>query len=158
MPSFCAQHSLCTHHLNDSGSLSGSVSHSMPSCLPLFQLYLRGRLLETHFFHLAQDPKSARSHFNIILWQYDKIDVNRTLTNMICREMIEQYNIRQIVLLMYFLWTQHSLHKQGPQILSFCLMILVGVLRHSAAVLKCCVLKRNTCILFYHWATYIIPD
>lgn len=75
---------------------------------------------------------------------------------MIRREMIEQYNIGQIVLLMYFLWTQHSLYKQGPQILSFCLMILVGVLRHSAAVLKCCVLKRNTCILFYHWATYII--
>lgn len=49
------------------------------------------------FFHLAQDPKSARSHFNIILWQYDKMDVNRTLTNMIRREMIEQYNIGQIV-------------------------------------------------------------
>lgn len=63
---FCAQLSRYSHNLNDSRSLSGSVNHSMPPCLPLFQLYLRGRLLETHFFHLAQDPKSARSHFNII--------------------------------------------------------------------------------------------
>lgn len=68
------------------------------------------------FFHLAQDPKSARSHFNTILWQYDKMDVNRTLTNMIRREMIEQYNIGQIVLLMCILWTQNCLYKQGSKI------------------------------------------
>lgn len=68
------------------------------------------------FFHLAQDPKSTRSHFNIILWQYDKMDVNRTLTNMIRREMIEQYNIGQIVSLMCILWTQNCLYKQGSKI------------------------------------------
>lgn len=44
------------------------------------------------------------------------MDVNRTLTNMIRREMIEQYSIRQIVLLMCILWTQNSHYKQGPKI------------------------------------------
>lgn len=64
------------------------------------------------------------------------MDVNRTLTNMIRREMIEQYNIGQIVLLMCILWTQNCLYEQGSRIKSLHPMILLSVLRHSAALLK----------------------
>lgn len=59
--------SLYFHHSNDSGSLFSSMRHSVSWCLPLFQLYLRGRLLETHFFHPLQDPYRARSNFNTML-------------------------------------------------------------------------------------------
>lgn len=84
--------------------------------LASFSIISKRKTAGDPFFHLAQDPKSARFHLNIILGQYDKMDVNRTLTNMIHREMIAQCNIRQIVLLMCIQWMQNSLYKEGPKI------------------------------------------
>lgn len=60
---FCTQ--LYFHNLNDSRLLSGSVNLSMLPCLPLFQLYLRGRLLETLFFFPSSStrPQKCRISF-----------------------------------------------------------------------------------------------